>query len=550
MSSRFAALFTILSACLYLSADAQAPDIEIVALTGQQVPGATPGVTFCDFSFRGPTLNSSGQTTFVAESASLCRFNDDRGIYSSGSGSGSLAELAREGTQVPNASAGVVFSDFESGFNVLNDSGQSAFVADLRGTGVGNSNNSGVYGSRFGRLEQIARTGDQAPGVTPGVVFTRFGGWLAINASGQTAFMADLTGGFPNSGIFSEGSGTLAMVAHTGDEVPDSDPDISFGSFSFPSINASGKTAFRASLSGPGINDSGIYSDRHGELEQIAQTGGQVPNATSGTVFSSIGHNPTINASGEIVFVASLSGESINLNNSRGIYSDRSGTLTEVVRAGDHAPNADPGVVFSSAGFGFPAHNASGQIAFRSNLLGAGVDATNNAAIYIGGSATLTQIAREGNQAPDADPGVLLGDLWEEPLLNALGQTAFETILTGKDVRDWNDVGIYATDIDGDLVEIIREGKQIDVNEDPLITDLRTVRTLSLFSSISDGGGHRSGFNDKGQIAFVARFTDDSEGIFLSNLVAVPEPSNLAFLVFAAIGLLKFRRDISQFRTC
>jgi hypothetical protein len=44
------------------------------------------------------------------------------------------------------------------------------------------------------------------------------------------------------------------------------------------------------------------------------------------------------------------------------------------------------------------------------------------------------------------------------------------------------------------------------------------------------------------QLAFRASFTDGSSGVFVSNRVAVPEPSSLLLAALAAAGLLLLRR--------
>lgn len=127
--------------------------------------------------------------------------------------------LALSGDAAPTGPAN--FSGFS--FPVLNDAGQVAFRATLRGTGVDFSNNSGVYrGGGPGTSPatvQIARTGDAAP-TGPGN-FTSFSHPL-LNDAGQAAFRANLGGtgvdGSNNSGLYlyDESLGLL-KVAREGD---------------------------------------------------------------------------------------------------------------------------------------------------------------------------------------------------------------------------------------------------------------------------------------------------------------------------------------------
>ena len=60
--------------------------------------------------------------------------------------------------------------------------------------------------------------------------------------------------------------------------------------------------------------------------------------------------------------------------------------------------------------------------------------------------------------------------------------------------------------------------------------------------------GRRSGFNDRGQLAFWAQFTDGTEGVFVTNLVAVPEPSGCYLLALGLLlaGVIGVRRNRAQ----
>jgi hypothetical protein len=114
------------------------------------------------------------------------------------------------------------------------------------------------------------------------------------------------------------------------------------------------------------------------------------------------------------------------------------------------------------------------------------------------------------------------------PVFNDLGQLAFRaTLMSGIGGVDLsNNEGIWATDVNGVLKMIVRTGDMIDVDPGPSI-DLRTIRLLSFDDNSGNEDGHSSGFNDKGQIAFLAHFTDRTSAVIVSNVVAVPEPASL-----------------------
>lgn len=101
-----------------------------------------------------------------------------------------------------------------------------------------------------------------------------------------------------------------------------------------------------------------------------------------------------------------------------------------------------------------------------------------------------------------------------------------------------NENGIWAQDLSGELKLIARTGDQLDVDDGPG-TDFRTISDLSFIGGVgAEDYVERSGFNDQGQLAFSATFTDGSSGVFVSNLVAVPEPGSLLLASLACIGTL------------
>lgn len=524
-------------------ADAVADDLITIALTGEQAPDAEPGVVFTGLGT--PVLNASGQTAFLAElNGTGVDAGNNRGIYSEGGGP--LAEVTRTGNQAPGADTGVLFTNLRT--PLLSASGQTAFRSDLTGTGVDSTNNRGIYRDNGGTLAQVARTGNQAPDANPGVVFSGLN-FPVFNASGQTAFRGDLTGtgvdSTNNVGVYSEGGGSLAEVARTGDPASGGDPGVLFSGLDTPVLNDSGQTAFVARLTGSGVtlgnNSEGVYKESGGLLAEVVRTGDQAPGADPGVLINSFFEiTPVLNNSGQAAFATGLRGTGVDSTNNRGIYGEGSGSLDEVAREGGQAADAASGVVFSS--LSEPLINASGQTAFAARLTGTGVSGTNDTGIYREIDGAVAEVAREGEQAPDAESGVVFRTFgFGFQAFNALGQIVFSVGLNGTSVDATNDRGLYATDLDGLLVEIIREGDLLDVNDDPLIEDLRTVSSFSLFANSGNEDGRVSGFNDLGQVAFQASFTDGSEGIFVSSFVAIPEPATALLLVLGAPLFLRRR---------
>ena len=110
---------------------------------------------------------------------------------------------------------------------------------------------------------------------------------------------------------------------------------------------------------------------------------------------------------GHTAFRATLTGVGVDATNDEGIWSDRTGSLTLVVRKGSHAPGMDATVKFDV--LRSPSLDATGRTEFRAMLVGAGVDATNDQGIWSEASGTLTLVARKGSLAPGVGAGVNFG---------------------------------------------------------------------------------------------------------------------------------------------
>lgn len=222
------------------------------------------GGAFSSFHWAFP-INNSGDIAFAAATTT------GSGIFC-GNGA-STVKIAAQGDPAPDGDG--VFANLEARTPVLNNSGQVAFfggVDPVVGTRYG-----GVFRGSGGEVTQIAR-GDQA---TPGGdgIFNSFSYGPAINDHGQAAFVASLKGfADPNQRLRAlyRGDGTtLVEAVREGAFAPDGNGRfVDFGS---PELNGRGHMALVAKLSDTlrgVIDDEGIYfySDRTG-LVQVARKG-------------------------------------------------------------------------------------------------------------------------------------------------------------------------------------------------------------------------------------------------------------------------------------
>ena len=547
--------FTVLTAAYCVMPLAAQVTFETHAISGQAAPGTEPGIIF-GTNLGTPTINAAGQIAFRGFlTGSNNSFTRDAGIWAGASGN--LRLVAREGSQAPGTEAGVIFnsSSFTNILPVLNDAGQTAFSATLTGNGVVSTNDTGYWSEAAGTIGNpglVVREGSQAPGTEAGVIFSSNG--LAnpiprFNDAGQIAFSSDLSGNGVDSsnvyGIWSEAagaSGDLGLVVRSGTPAPGTDIGVNFSVFVSPSFNATGQTAFRAILTGPGVNDTndrGIWSEAagtNGNFGLVARKGNQAPGTAAGVNFgdlrdpNSLGA-PSFNDAGQTAFRASLIGTGVDGTNNSGIWSEAAGTNGSpglVARTGDPAPGTEPGVNFS---FLYdPVLNAAGQTAFRGALTGTGVDFTNNGGIWSEAAGSIGSpglVARAGDSAPGTTPGVNFSN-FDRPVLNNAGQIAFFGLLTGTGVNGSNDRGIWVTDLDEQIRLVIRLGDTIDIDDDPNNEDFRTINGFSILKSsfVGSDSSQVTPFNDAGQIAFRASFTDGSSGIFVANTVAQVLPGD------------------------
>ena len=224
-------------------------------------------------------------------------------------------------------------------------------------------------------FNQIALTGELAPGAADGAEFDAFTGFPVINASGDVAFAADLRTGssgtevtFNNDeAIFGPVSGAgspLGIVARDDALAPGVSDGAEFSNFGSFAINASGDVAFAAFLrTGPGgsavtfDNNQAIFGPVSGagsSLGVIARTNDLAPGVADGSEFSFVGA-PALNAAGDVAFSANLragpGGTAVTGGNNGAVFGPVSGvgsSLGVIARTDSLAPGVSDGAEFLS----------------------------------------------------------------------------------------------------------------------------------------------------------------------------------------------------------
>jgi len=420
------------AALVVLVAGAAPADIAVVAAGGDHPPDGNG--TFFDFDI--PTMNQSGHVTFVATlNGTSGGANDNTGIFQGSGIAGSLNEIVRRGDPAPDGNGNFATLDANS-TPVINDLGQVAFIAGLFGTFGGGTDNTGIFrgDGTAGGLTQIVRQGQALPGtgslpnfrgggVSPfsfnemeqvafGVVgfgiFRSSGSGLtqiarslqpvpggtgtftllsaaALNDAGQVAFADGILG------IFRGDGSTIVHIADAGDPAPDGNGNLGIPFFA-PAINNTGAVGFFASLTGTNgsaTDNQGLFVGNGDALTTIVRRGQTAPDGNG--KFLDLNNEVAINDAGQMAFLATLTATAGGATDNMGLFRGDGGTLKQIVRTGDHAPDGS-----SINSLGKPALNDAGQVAFLAGLAASGGLGAAHAILLYDDQRGLVQMVRTG----------------------------------------------------------------------------------------------------------------------------------------------------------
>jgi hypothetical protein len=236
------------------------------------------------------------------------------------------------------------------------------------------------------QCHNVVLSGEKAPGTEPGVVFSSLSE-CTFNNSGKVIFRGVLTGAGVNLsnrvGLWSDAAGVgFQLVARTGSQAPGMPNGVTFSSLFNFRLNRLGQSLLMGNLTGPGIgssNDRGIWIyDEKQVLRLVASEGMDAPGTPDGVAFSGL-LIALLNNSGQIAFLADLTGPGVDTSNDRGIWADLTGNGLELVaRKGDIAPGLSPATFFSNLLIKTGSLNDSGQLTLFGSLSGSSVNVSND----------------------------------------------------------------------------------------------------------------------------------------------------------------------------
>lgn len=347
--------------------------------------------------------------------------------------------------------------DLNGNFNVFNsqialNTTSQVFETGLTGTLAGATDNSGIYQLSGGVLTILARAGQAVP--EGGAVFRSFSGVIPrINRSGQTAFQCATSTSL--SALYRSTDGALRRMAYLGQPSPDGNGAL--GALSPPSLNNGGTLAFSATVSSTNSSLYGLFLADENGLSVLARTGQAVPDGNGQySLFPST--LPVLNDSNQVAFVANLSGTSAGAVDNLGLFRAEPGLIIQLARKGQTTPSGN-GRFLDFGGKSYVAINNAGTVAFLAELTGTRDGSADNAAILLANGAALTEVVRKGQHSPDGN-GVFSG--FGYPALNNKGQLAFVATLSGASGGITNDSGIYFVDTNLAVKQVIRSGQRVN----------------------------------------------------------------------------------------
>lgn len=262
-------------------------------------------------------------------------------------------------------------------------------------------------------------------------------------------------------------TGSFPVVVKKGDPAPGM-PGVTVRALGSGSFSPGGRMAVVLHLSGAGVNgdnDTSIWLENAaGDLELAFRESDPAP-GTGGAIYMFDVYGYAHGAPGELFFHDTVSNfAGVPANQDEGLWvRDAAGVVSLVIREGDPAPLAGPGVVYGCC-FNQLETDANGRISFASYLDGPGIDDLNDEALWIREpDGTLVLRARTGEQAPGAPAGAVFATLRHGAELGHGGRLTFAERTVSPSAPQYPDYpdgyGLWtASDSSAPLVDVLLTG--------------------------------------------------------------------------------------------
>jgi len=572
--------------------------LRVIAVSGQTAPTSDPTTVFdtvvpVAINIKGNVLIQAsivGDSIISGENSLGMWIEEQPGV---------ISQVTQTGNQAFDMPAGVSFSalPYPSGFS---DSNHVMFTGRIVGPGIedinGNcgigapDNDIGVWQANVNGGNLVVQAADAAPGTPEGTVFHCVHTNVRQNELGGVAFSASVYDGTSRTktGIWrTNGSGALEPVVLPGEQALEI-PTNTSSPFTIEFAKIVGHNNLGTVAAYLWENPSGT-----GSPSAISLSKNGLPRTTMALLedeILDIGPGVVIDAFGEIsrddfevalnnhdriavpvtlkgpgivppdpVSPESLPAAQSPPGNNRAIaVLDLNQQPKVLVQSGQEVGGiGDSNLVYYSVGqFGVGSlgsrgsvlesplgFNDEGEVLFQASINSLvpdpNLNSLNNDGLWLIDKDQNTHIViREGDIAPGTTEPFIFRSFQFEYMLNNLGQVAVEAVVGGKK-------GIWATDLQGQLRLIVLEGQSIDLgNGDARLVEELFVSLNPHEEPASINANSISNFNDRGQLTFGVRFPDGSSAAFVSNLVAIPEPTTCMLMVLATLALRSSRCSV------
>ena len=416
---------------------------QVVAATGDQVPGLATGVLYNNPDT--PALDLNGSMVFASSLTGTTSTFDNR-VLLYGRTKDDLVVVARSGDPEPTGTMPGVnlirwisattptANTIGSAYRISPTGGILLWGAALSGTGIINAgttlagkNDSALFWGPAASQSVIAQRGQFAPsgGSQFDTAFTSVGGQASsLNSNGTACFQVALVGGdvvttpVSNASAWVIGTpGNLNWMLRRGDIVSVAGGTAMIGSLGFNvQMNELGMVLHDEKLSTAAGTTTGtatvttatdgllmLYLPGTGNTVVVRE--GDAAPGTVGASFNALNYATlSLTRTGNVCFHATLVGGDVNGTvNDAAIFGGAPGTIGLIAREGDTLPNGDSiGVIFTSS----INYVDNGSVLFYATLVGPTVTTANDNVILAGTPGNLQILAREGDPTPGFPGGV------------------------------------------------------------------------------------------------------------------------------------------------
>jgi streptogramin lyase len=470
----------------------------------------SPAIGGESVAFRG-TLKSGVAGVASGNSSGIWRAN----------GSGAIELVARKAFEAFGVS-GAFFASL--GEPVLNENGDIAFLGKMRAGvgGVTSANAAGVWADVNAGLSLVARQGDPAPGLDSGVVFAGFQQVVMPDAAGP-AFLATVKGpgigASNNLGLWSANTdGVSSLVIRKGDTLTAGGKSRKIASLVLFKGTAKSLGHGRNVSDGRQFVFQVKFTDGTRAILRaepgVAPTvllvkGDSVGAAVVSGVFSSFGQ-PSVTDDGALSYLAKLTpglGD-VTSSSSTAVFTDDLGRVLEARNT--FAAHGTSGGVFASVGD--PIVSRSGAMAFMGKLKAGLGDATssNSSGLWSRGSGSGDQLGiavRQGDGVSGVKGSVKFAK-FTQFVLPDTGAPVFTATIAGSGITTANNTGLWACDGAGGVELLVRKGDKLSVNGTE-----KTITSVAVLKAAAGVAGQSRQFNADGDVCGLLKFSDKTQAV-------------------------------------